>query len=78
MGILIGDREYRSKGVASEVLDASAAWLKAHRAIDQIVLGVSDRNNAAINAYAKAGFVVGHSDFYGSAPPGVVVMVRRL
>ncbi len=78
MGILIGDPGYRGKGVASEVLDASAEWLKAHRAIKQIVLGVSDDNNAAISAYVKARFVVEESDFYGPTPPGVVVMVRHL
>jgi len=78
MGILIGNPEYRGRGVAREVLDASAAWLKAHRAIKQIVLGVNDGNAAAISAYLRAGFVVAESDFYGPAPPGVVVMVRHL
>ena len=56
MGILIGDPDYRGKGVAAEVLGASALWLKHHRAVRQILLGVSVDNPGAIRAYKKAGF----------------------
>jgi RimJ/RimL family protein N-acetyltransferase len=57
MGILIGEAEWRGKGVAAEVLSASADWLHRYRNIEQIVLGVSRSNVAAIRAYQKAGFV---------------------
>lgn len=57
MGILIGEAEWRGKGVATEVLSASADWLHRYRNIEQIVLGVSRSNVAAIRAYQKAGFV---------------------
>ena len=33
MGILIGDRAWRGRGVAEEVIVASARWLQAHRGI---------------------------------------------
>lgn len=57
MGILVGDPAYRGKGVAPEVLKASAQWLKAQRGITQIVLGVSHDNPGAVRAYELAGFV---------------------
>lgn len=57
MGILIGEAEWRGKGVASEVLLASAKWLCNNRNIQQIILGVSRSNLAAIRAYRKVGFV---------------------
>jgi ribosomal-protein-alanine N-acetyltransferase len=57
MGILIGDAAWRGKGVAREVILASATWLHKNKKIDQIVLGVSKSNNAAIQAYQKIGFV---------------------
>ena len=56
MGILIGDPAYRGLGVASEAIKESATWLRRHRNINQIVLGVHKNNEAAIRAYKKAGF----------------------
>ena len=57
MGILIGESSWRGKGVASEVIMASAEWLYQHRNIRQILLGVSPANTSAIRAYKKMGFV---------------------
>jgi len=42
---------------------AKARWFKAHRNIDQIVLGVGKDNAAAIRAYEKVGFVETCSEF---------------
>lgn len=56
MGILIGDPEFRGIGAASEAIKGSAIWLKSHRKINQIVLGVHKGNEAAIRAYEKVGF----------------------
>jgi ribosomal-protein-alanine N-acetyltransferase len=56
MGILIGDRPWRGKGVTTEVLEASTAWLAEHRGIQEVVLGVERDHSAAIQAYEKAGF----------------------
>ena len=58
MGILIGDPAYRGLGVASEAIKESAIWLKRHRNINQIVLGVNKDNVAAIRAYEKVGFQI--------------------
>ena len=63
MGMLLGDPECRGKGVAAEVLLASAQWLNRNRNIDQILLGVSKNNTAAIRAYEKVGFKFSKSEF---------------
>ncbi len=57
MGILIGEAFWRGKSVASEVILASAFWLNENKKINQIVLGVSNLNFAAIRAYQKIGFI---------------------
>lgn len=56
MGMLIGDREWRGKGVAEEVIQHSAAWVQHTWGIREILLGVAKDNHAAIGAYEKAGF----------------------
>ena len=56
MGMLIGEREWRGKGVAEEVIQHSAAWLQHTWGIREILLGVAKDNPAAISAYEKAGF----------------------
>jgi RimJ/RimL family protein N-acetyltransferase len=58
MGVLIGEVEWRSKGVTTEVLLASGRWLQQHRGIHRILLGVARDNAAAIRAYERAGFVI--------------------
>ena len=63
MGLLIGDPAYRGKGVAAEVISASAQWLRKHRKIKHILLGVSADNAAAICAYEKAGFEISDTEF---------------
>lgn len=57
MGILVGEPEWRGRGVAREVILASARWLKTHRGISRIHLGVEADNDAALSAYILTGFV---------------------
>lgn len=57
IGILIGDAAWRGKGVASEVILASASWLHKNKSINHIILGVNKSNAAAIRAYQKIGFI---------------------
>ena len=57
MGILIGELSWRGKGVAGEVIHASAQWLNRHSGIRSIVLGVDVDNLPAIAAYRKIGFI---------------------
>ncbi len=56
MGILIGEVSWRGKGVAGEVIQASANWLNYNRGISYISLGVDVKNRYAIAAYRKLGF----------------------
>ena len=78
MGILVGDPAYRGKGVASEVLKVSAQWLRSHRGITQIILGVGSDNRAAVRAYEAAGFVVESSPHIPGSHPGAITMVLHL
>lgn len=78
MGVLIGDPDYRGKGVTLEVSKASAQWLGEHRAVKQIVLGVSTDNHAAIRAYEKAGFVIASTPHIPKPAPGHLTMVWQL
>lgn len=78
MGILIGDPAYRGKGVATEALNASALWLKGHRNIRQILLGVSKDNPAAVRSYEKTGFVVADTPHIQKPVPGIITMVWSL
>ncbi len=56
MGILIGDKNWRGKGVASEVITASNHYLKNNCNIQTIFLGVHQKNIFALLAYQKIGF----------------------
>lgn len=72
VGMLIGDPDYRGKGVTAEVLRASARWIKQYRNIKQIALGVNKANIAAIRAYEKVGFVVSKTEFISNHPSTMV------
>ncbi len=78
MGILIGEPAWRGRGVAAEVLVASARWLREHRGITQIVLGVSVDNTRAIRGYQSAGFVIEDSPCMPGPHPEYHTMVLRV
>ncbi len=64
MGILIGDKEWRGKGVATEVIKDSSKYLKENYNIKYIDLGVNKDNIAAVSAYKKMKFkVIKKTDF---------------
>jgi [ribosomal protein S5]-alanine N-acetyltransferase len=56
MGILIGEATWHGKGVAGEVIPATAHYLQKLLALKSIRLGVDAQNTAAIRAYEKIGF----------------------
>ena len=58
MGILIGDKEWRGRGVASEVIKASSKYLNKTYRIKHIDLGVDRNNIPAVSAYKKMKFEV--------------------
>lgn len=58
LGVLIGENKYRGKGVAKEIINACGQWLKEHKGISRMILGVDINNTAAIKAYEKTGFKI--------------------
>ena len=58
LGILIGDSDWRGKGVAIEVIKASAHYLAERYGVTTIFLGVNQNNKAAVSAYQKVGFKI--------------------
>jgi RimJ/RimL family protein N-acetyltransferase len=56
MGILIGEKNWRGRGVAAEVIIKSSTWLHEKYGIRQFILGVDTGNVWAIRAYKKVGF----------------------
>jgi RimJ/RimL family protein N-acetyltransferase len=58
VGILIGEKDWRNKGVATEVLKHSMAFISKETGISRFELGVHLDNLAAIQTYRKVGFQV--------------------
>jgi [ribosomal protein S5]-alanine N-acetyltransferase len=77
MGILIGDPEYRGKGVAVEVLLKTMAWIR-EQGIRTVFLGVDENNKNAINAYEKAGFVFFRDEYPDYLSRSTKYMYRKL
>lgn len=78
LGILIGEKKWRGKGVAGEVIKSSATWLRSNRNIRKIALGVNKFNLPAITAYKKIGFIVENFDYLPPPPPDGVLMVLQV
>lgn len=75
MGILIGEHSYRGQGVATEVINVSASWLREHRNIRKLLLGVLKDNRAAVRTYEKVGFVVTVSQHIKSKPEALTMVL---
>jgi [ribosomal protein S5]-alanine N-acetyltransferase len=65
MGILIGEKEWRGKGVASEVIKVSSEYLGKTYGVRYIDLGVERGNTPAVSAYKKMQFEVVEEDDNG-------------
>jgi [ribosomal protein S5]-alanine N-acetyltransferase len=75
MGILIGEKAWRGKGVAEETILASANYLHERHGIATIFLGVHKSNAAARTSYEKAGFrVTANAPF--PFDPGLAVAMK--
>ncbi len=78
MGILVGEVAWRGKGLAGEVIHASANWLNSHHGIHSIALGVDLENFHAISAYEKVGFVKEATPMIPNPKPGTFSMILRI
>ena len=58
MGMLIGDKKYWGRGLATEALNLLVEWSFNNLDLDEIDLGVLKDNAAAIRVYEKAGFKI--------------------
>jgi len=56
IGILIGEKKWRGRGVAAEVIIKSSTWLHEKYGVRKFILGVNTENVWAIRAYKKVGF----------------------
>ena len=56
MGIMIGNKKWRGKGVASEVIDSVIKKILIQKKIYFIFLGVKNNNKKAIKLYKKNNF----------------------
>jgi ribosomal-protein-alanine N-acetyltransferase len=57
MGILIGEKLYRGRGLGKITIEASLEWLSTQLELRTIYLGVHPLNTPAIKLYKKIGFV---------------------
>lgn len=78
MGILIGEEKFRGKGVAKEVIEATAIWLKENLNISNIYLAVNKMNLAAIKAYEKIGFSEVTTDEFKVQSKDAIPMIWRV
>ena len=62
LGILIGDKEYWGKGLATEALKMVIKYSFAKLKLKEINLGVYKNNIGAIKAYKKSGFYISQED----------------
>lgn len=75
LGIMIGERVWRGRGAAAEIICGANQWLAIHRGIREVVLGVARDHRGAIRAYEKAGFIATARD--DSDPRDWIRMVWR-
>ena len=58
LGILIGDKDYRGKGIAREIITTSILWISQKYKIESIKLGVDPDNFIACRLYQNLGFEI--------------------
>ena len=79
LGMFVG-KDWRDRGIASELLRSAIEWARGACQINRIVLNVETRNEAAISLYRKHGFQIQGRPFSPADFPGaeLVRMVLRM
>lgn len=77
LGVLIGDKEWRGKGLFSEISIALESELKSS-GVNLIYLGVEKENKAAVKAYEKAGYINDDENYLNVNRDKSFCMVKRL
>lgn len=57
IGILIGEEDWRGKGVGFEVMSRVLVYCFKDLELETVELGVNKKNTAAINLYSRIGFI---------------------
>ena len=78
MGVLIGDENWRGKGVFGEIFSASASFLGKKYNLKKIYLGVNKNNIAAVKSYEKSGFIVTENHPFKNSKNFGQVMVYQI
>ncbi|RHW75965.1 GNAT family N-acetyltransferase [Colwellia sp. RSH04] len=76
MGILIGEPDWRGRGVAKEILPASMDYLHNKRKVDLVYLGVGKKNIPAILAYEEVGFISCNSPPFPIGENGIAMIYQ--
>ncbi|MBX9567002.1 GNAT family N-acetyltransferase [Aeromonas hydrophila] len=58
LGIMIGDKDYWGKGIATEVIKIVTDYCFSQLNIHKITAGAYGNNHASINAFLKNGFII--------------------
>lgn len=58
VGLLIGDKKYWGRGIATEAISIAAKYVFEFLKLKEINLGVASGNKAAMRAYEKCGFEI--------------------
>ena len=74
MGVLIGDSQYRGKGVFPEIYKCSSRYIYDTYPVDSIFLGVDSSNISAIKSYEKVGFITTMRHPLGDSHSGIVML----
>lgn len=77
MGIMLGDLNWRGKGVAGEIIQASFDYFKENFELKKMLLGVEVENQPAIRAYEKLGFVKIESSPLINAQDNAFIMEKK-
>ncbi|MEK7124269.1 MAG: GNAT family N-acetyltransferase [Patescibacteria group bacterium] len=77
IGILVGDKNYWGRGVATETIKLMVDYGFNNLALEEINLEAFADNKAAIRVYEKAGFKI--SDWVSSRPPDneVFMLIKK-
>jgi ribosomal-protein-alanine N-acetyltransferase len=69
LGVLIGEADWRGKGVFGEIFKTLQRVLSENFGINKIYLGVETENTAAIRSYVKSGFINSSDKYFTAKNP---------
>lgn len=82
ISVMIGDKDRWGKGYAAEAMLLLINWCFDELGCDEMILGVSEKNTAAIRAYEKMRFtetsrVSGYTNYGGEPHDNILMTLKR-